>query len=283
VTKIGLRRDYDLTRRLTRAQTLSLRVRPEPVDDIVTQIRNDLTYLRLHHAVEVIDDLLTDARRRRWTPAKLLAEVLAAEAIATSDRRLQLRLKFAKFPVYRTLDDFDLDFQPSIDRELLTHVATLDFVEQGRSLLFLGQPGCGKTHLAIAIAIRAVEAGYSAYFTNAAQPAVHAGLCLANDETSRVEKTYANPRVLVVDDVGLTPFDRAGVNAMFHVINRRYELGLPTIVTTNRSLTAWPEVFGEPLIAAAILDRLLHGAHVFNIKGPSWRLKEHAGLLTGTG
>lgn len=142
----------------------------------------------------------------------------------------------------------------------------------------MGQPGCGKTHLAIALATLAVEAGYRAYFTSAADMCSSIAAAYADGSFRTRMRTYTGPSVLVIDDVGLVPLDRAAGNAFYQVVNRRYDLGSSTIVTTNRGLRFWAEVFGDPVVAVAILDRLMHRAVVFNIKGPSWRMKEHAAL-----
>jgi len=127
-----------------------------------------------------------------------------------------------------------------------------------------------------------VEAGYRGYFTSAADLVATISGAYADGTFATKIRTYTGPSVLVVDDVGLTPMDRAAGNAFFQVVNRRYDNGSTTIVTTNRGLPAWGELFGDPVVAAAILDRLLHRAVVINIKGPSWRLREHQGLVDRT-
>ena len=243
------------------------------------QLKADLDYLKLHRALEVLPGLLDTARGHGLTHAQFLAELLAAEAQATHDRRLAARLRFAHLPVRRTLDEFDFDFQPSVDRKLIEDLASLRFVTEGRPILFLGQPGCGKTHLAIALATAAVEAGYRGYFTTAADLVATISAAYADGTFTHKIRTYTGPSVLVIDDVGLTPLSRPECNAFFQVVNRRYENGSATIVTTNRGLPAWGDLFGDPVVAAAILDRLLHRAVVINIKGPSWRMREHQALI----
>src|SRR5215216_553277 len=246
------------------------------------QLKDDLGYLKLIRAAEVLPGLLDRARVQDLTHAQFLAELVAEEAAATRNRRMAARLRFAHFPTRRTLAEFDFDFQPSVDRKLIQDLASLRFVVEGRPLLLLGQPGCGKSHLAIALATLAVEAGYRGYFTSAADLVATISGAYADGTFATKIRTYTAPSVLVIDDVGLTPMDRAAGNALFQVVNRRYDNNSTTIVTTNRGLPAWGELFGDPVVAAAILDRLLHRAVVINIKGPSWRLREHQALVDRT-
>jgi DNA replication protein DnaC len=243
------------------------------------QLKDDLGYLKLTRTAEVLPALLDRARTQGLSHAQFLAELVAAEAAATRNRRLSARLRFAHFPLRRTLEEFDFDFQPSVDRKLIADLASLRFVTEGRPVLLLGQPGCGKSHLAIGLATLAVEAGYRGYFTSAADPCATITSAYADGSFQTKIRTYTGPSVLVVDDVGLTPLDRAAGNAFFQVVNRRYEHGSSTIVTTNRGLPSWAELFGDPVVAAAIHDRRLHRAVVINIKGPSWRLREHQALV----
>jgi DNA replication protein DnaC len=246
------------------------------------QLKDDLGYLKLVRAAELLPALLDRAHADGLTHAQFLAELVAAEAAATRNRRMAARLRFAHFPTRRTLEEFDFDFQPSVDRKLIQDLASLRFVVEGRPLLLLGQPGCGKSHLGIALATLAVEAGYRGYFTSAADLVATIAGAYADGSFPTKIRTYTGPSVLVIDDVGLTPLDRAAGNAFFQVVNRRYDNNSTTIVTTNRGLPAWGELFGDPVVAAAILDRLLHRAVVINIKGPSWRLREHQGLVERT-
>jgi DNA replication protein DnaC len=243
------------------------------------QIKDDLGYLGLARSSERFATLADDARAHEWTHIEFLARLLAEETTATRDRRLAARLRYAKFPFHKTVDDFDYEFQPSIDRKLVADLATLRFIQENRPILFLGQPGCGKTHLAVALAIRAVEAGYRGYFTTADDMCRNLLAASVDGTLAQKLKTYTAPTVLVIDDVGLLPLpDRQAASVFFQVVNTRYERRHPTIVTTNRGLPDWGDVFGDPVVASAILDRLMHDAVVFNIRGPSWRLREHHGL-----
>lgn len=247
------------------------------------QIKADLGYLHLDAAAASFAVLAEEARTNEWSYVEFLARLVAEQATADRDRRLAARLRYARFPYRRRLEDFDFEFQPSVDRKLVEDLATLRFIEENRPILFLGQPGCGKTHLAVALATVAVEAGYRGYFTTA--DAMCKNLIRAQHDGTLATKlkTYTAPTVMVIDDVGLLPIGGTDGAAMFfHVVNTRYEKGHPTLVTTNRGLPAWGQIFGDAVVAAAILDRLMHKAIVFNIRGPSWRLREHNGLEIAT-
>jgi DNA replication protein DnaC len=245
---------------------------------VYEQLKDDLGYLQLGRVAECFATLADTAKDEGWSHVEFLARVIGEQASATTNRRLAARLRFARFPYRRTLADFDFAFQPSVDRKLVDDLATLRFITENRPILLLGQPGCGKTHLAVALATRAVEAGYRGYFATADDMVAVLTQARREGNWASKLKTFTAPTVLVIDDVGLLPMDQRGAGAFFHVINTRYERGHPTLVTTNRGLPEWGEIFGDAVVAAAILDRLMHNAVVFNIKGPSWRMREHHAL-----
>lgn len=247
---------------------------------IYEQIKDDLGYLQMDRAAEVFAVLAEQARADDLSHIEFLGRLIGEQANATRNRRLTARLRYARFPFRKTIDEFDFAFQPTVDRKLVDDLASLRFMETGRPILFLGQPGCGKTHLAVAIATLAVEAGFRGYFTNAEEMAANIAQATREGNLASKLKTYTAPSVLVIDDVGLLPMERAAASAFYQVVNLRYEKQHSTIVTTNRGLPDWGEIFGDTVVAAAILDRLMHNAVVFNIKGPSWRLREHQALTT---
>ncbi len=247
------------------------------------QIKADLGYLKMDDAADTFATLAEQARSDGWSHIEYLARLVAEQATADRDRRLAARLRYARFPYRRTSDEFDFEFQPSVDRTLIEDLATLRFIDENRPIIFLGQPGCGKTHLAVALVTLAVEAGYRGYFTTADQMCTTLVRAQLEGSFTSKLKTYTAPTVLVIDDVGLLPIGGTdGAAVFFHVVNTRHERGHPTIVTTNRGLPAWGEIFGDTVVAAAILDRLMHHAVVFNIRGPSWRLREHNSLEIAT-
>jgi DNA replication protein DnaC len=246
------------------------------------QLKNDLGYLQLGRAAECFATVADQAKAGGWSHVEYLARVVAEQASATTNRRLAARLRYARFPYRRSVEDFDFDFQPTVDRKLVEDLASLRFIAEGRSIAFLGQPGCGKTHLAVALATRAVEAGYRGYFTTADDMVTTLGRARVEGTWASKLRTYTAPSVLVIDDVGLLPMGRDAAAAFFHVVAHRYDKHAPTLVTTNRGLPAWGEVFGDDVVAGAILDRILHRAVVFNIRGPSWRMREHQALAETT-
>jgi DNA replication protein DnaC len=248
------------------------------MDGLYEQLKADLDYLQLPRAAECFATLADEAKEQGLSHVEYLAKVVAEQASATINRRLAARLRYARFPYRRTIADFDFSFQPSVDRKLVEDLASLRFIKEQRPVVFLGQPGCGKTHLAVALATLAVEAGYQGYFTTGDDMVRQLLGARAQGNFAHKLRTYTAPTVLVIDDVGLLPIGAEGAGVFFHVINARYEKGHPTLATTNRGLPAWGEVFGDAVVAGAILDRLMHRAVVFNIKGPSWRMREHQAL-----
>lgn len=204
------------------------------VTTMIEAIKDDLGYLKLHRSAEIFAELAEgDQRDDRL---EFLAALVAEEATATRQRRLNARLRFAHFPTRRTIEELDFDFQPSVDPTLIGDLAGLGFVEAGAPILLLGKPGCAKSHLAIALGIRAVEAGYRGYFTTATDMVAAMTTAYADGSFNNKIRTYTGPSVLVIDDVGITPFDRNQANAFFQVVNRRYENRSATIVTTNHGL-----------------------------------------------
>ena len=249
--------------------------------DLYEQLKDDLGYLQLDRAAEAFATLAEQARREKWSHVEFLARVVVEQSDSTRNRRLAARLRYARFPFRRTIDEFDFEFQPTVDRKLVDDLASLRFIDEHRPILFLGQPGCGKTHLAVALATIAVEAGYRGYFTSADDMVRTLTQAMLEGNFASKLRNYTAPTVLVIDDVGLLPIEAGrGASVFFHVVNQRYEKQHPTIVTTNRGLPDWGHVFGDAVVASAILDRLMHDAIVFNIKGPSWRLREHQALTT---
>lgn len=250
---------------------------------IHARVVEQLTRLRLHYVAERLDAVLAEAARSEPTYLDFLDTVLRQEVDAKQRTRVAMGLKIAHFPAVKTLDDFDFKFQPSVDQRLVRELATGRFLSQTENVLVFGAPGVGKTHLAIALGRAVVEAGHSVLFVSAT--ALLAALARAETEGQLADRLmfFSKPKLLIIDELGYLPFERRSAHLFFQLVARRYERG-SLLITTNQVVTQWGAVFGDEVLAAAILDRLLHHSHTLMIQGESYRLKQKkkAGLLPRT-
>lgn len=239
-----------------------------------------LTRLQLTAIRDQLDNLIDEAGRRELTIREALTLFCEREIGRKDQRRIDMGLGLARFPFVRDLAGFDFEAQPSLDKGQVRELATGRFIANGEAVLLLGPPGVGKTHLAVAIGREVIRAGYTVLFVPA--PALVAQLAKAHAEGRLDERLmhFGKPKLLIIDELGYLPFEPDAAHLFFQLVSRRYERGA-MLITSNRSVGEWGSVFGDPVVATAILDRLLHHSHVLTIRGDSYRLREkrRSGLL----
>jgi DNA replication protein DnaC len=232
-----------------------------------------LKRLQLPHLRETIASVLSQAAKEQWTYMEFLDQILGREVDAKQGKRIRMGLQIAHFPCVRTIEGFDFSFQPSADERMIRELSTGNFIAHGENVLMFGPPGVGKSHLAIGLGRKVVEQGHTVRFSTAT--ALLAILGKAESEGNLSEKLteYSKPRLLIIDELGYLPFERRAAHLFFQLVNRRYEKG-SLLVTTNQRVSEWGIVFGDEVLATAILDRLLHHSHTLLITGESYRLRE---------
>ena len=242
-------------------------------------LKEQLLQLGLHTMATVFETEAERAATSELAYTSYLARLVEAELADKADRSVNARIHRARFTLLRTLEEFDFTFQPSLSAARVRELANLSFVDQAANVLFIGGPGVGKTHLAVALALKACGARRSVLFTAAPQLLDQLAAAEVTHTLGKLLDHLRRVDLLVVDELGYLPMDGRRANLFFQLVASRYTKG-SIIITSNVAFDGWGKVFGDDVIASAILDRLLHQSHIFAINGPSYRLKDKRGPVT---
>ncbi|WP_108259862.1 IS21-like element helper ATPase IstB [Mangrovicoccus ximenensis] len=245
---------------------------------LLDRIRGALVGLKMPRALEALDHTLQQLEKGEITAVEAIDSLLSEEYVTREGRRVDVALRTAKLMPIKTLESFDFSFQPSLDRERIAALAQLGFIRRSEVVHFLGPPGIGKSHLATALGVAAVKAGRTVYRATLAELIEALSQAERSGRLPEKIRFHARASLLIVDEIGYLPITQGGANLFFQLVNARYEKGA-MIMTSNRGFAEWGEVFGDPVVATALLDRLLHHAVVVQIEGASYRLRAHADLI----
>ena len=241
------------------------------------RLRAMLADLRMPGALEALDAVLQGVDGGALTASEAIEQLLSAQIELRNNRRLEAAMRSSRLPAVKTLAEFDFTFQPSIKREQIESLHELGFLERKENVILLGPPGVGKTHLAISLAIQAAEKGRRVYYGTLAELITSLEEAQAAGHLQQRLKVLTHPALLVVDEIGYLPVTRTGAMLFFQLMSRRYEAA-STVLTSNKGFEEWGQVLGDEVMAAALIDRLLHHCHIVSIRGNSYRLRHQRAL-----
>lgn len=240
---------------------------------MIEELNKKLDILELEHTKEILPDYIHKTSKEKLTLTEELDYLLGEEINYKNSRAAEGIIKAANFPFRKTLDDYDFSFQPSVSENQIRELASLSFINNHENIIFIGNPGVGKTHLAVSLGIEAAKHRNSVYFISCHKLMEKLNKAQKENRLDKQIQHLAQYKVLIIDEIGYLPVDHQGSNLLFQLITRRY-MNKSTIVTTNMPFSRWGEVFSDNTLASALLDRLLHYSHIIRITGNSYRIKD---------
>lgn len=249
------------------------------------KVREHLEALSMGGALAALDGVLEQGQKEQKTPVQVLDHLLSLERTERFERRIKVNLRLSGIGTPKTLEGFDFCAQPSISEAVIDELSTLRFVHGGENVLFLGPPGVGKSHLATGLSLKAIAQGHRVYFLTVHDLVTKSRAARERNRLTNLQHTLVRPDLLVLDEIGYLPLEQEDATFLFEVVSKRYEKLKSIILTSNKTYASWGDIFPDPVLATALLDRLLHHATTVNIKGESFRLKNRrdAGLHPQTG